>query len=79
MLRRTMLAVGRTLGWALVGMLLVGLALYIRFLRSGPELEPWHRAHLDEEITEARADEVRTIADNRALETRLFAEVELDV
>ena len=79
MLRRTMLAVGRALGWALVGMLLVGLALYIRFLRSGPELEPWHRAHLDEEFTAARADEVRTIADYRALETRLLAEVDREV
>lgn len=79
MLRRAVLAVGRALGWALVGMLLVGVVLYIRFLRSGPELEPWHRAHLDEEFTVARADEVRTIADYRALEGRLFAELDREV
>ena len=39
MLRRAVLAVGRALGWALVGMLLVGVVLYIRVLRSGPELD----------------------------------------
>jgi alpha-beta hydrolase superfamily lysophospholipase len=72
-------AVGRALGWALVGMLLVGLVLYIRYLRSGPELEPWHRAHLDEEFTAARADEVRTIADYRALERRLFDEIDREI
>jgi len=78
-LRRAVLAVGRALGWALVGMLLVGAVLFIRFLRSGPELEPWHRARLDEEFTVARADEVRTIADYRALEGRLFAELDREV
>ena len=79
MIGRTLRAIGRALGWALVGMLLVGVVLYIRFLRSGPELEPWHRAHLDEEFTAAKADEVRTVADYRALETRLFAELDREV
>src|SRR5262245_47607565 len=79
MVRGALRAVGRALGWALVGMLLVGLALYGRYLRSGPELEPWHRARLDEEFTVARANEVRTIADYRALETRLFAELDREV
>jgi hypothetical protein len=78
-LRGAVLAVGRALGWALVGMLLLGLVLYIRYLRSGPELEPWHRAHLDEEFTAARADEVRTIADYRALERRLFDEIDREI
>ena len=78
-MRRAVGAIGRALGWALVGMLLVGVVLYIRFLRSGPELEPWHRAHLDEEFTAAKADEVRTVADYRALETRLFAELDREV
>jgi alpha-beta hydrolase superfamily lysophospholipase len=72
-------AVGRALGWALVGALIVGVALYVRFLRSGPELEPWHTARLDQEFTVARAADVRNLADYRALETRLFAELEREV
>jgi alpha-beta hydrolase superfamily lysophospholipase len=79
MLRAALRAIGRALGWALVGVLLVVAVLYVRFLRSGPELEPWHRARLDAEFTAARADEVRTIADYRALETRLFAELDSEV
>ena len=54
LLRATIRAAGRALGWALVGMLLVGVVLYLRYLRSGPELEPWHRVHLEEEFTAAQ-------------------------
>ena len=79
MLRGTIVAVGRALGWAFVGMLLLGLVLYLRYLRSGPELEPWHRVHLEEEFTAAAADKVSTIADYRALEARLFAELDREV
>ena len=62
-----------------IAVLLVGAAAYTSFLRSGPELEVWHRAPLDEEFTAARADEVRTIRDYRALEDRLFAELDREV
>jgi alpha-beta hydrolase superfamily lysophospholipase len=79
MLRGALRAIGRALGWALAGMLLLGLVLYVRYLRSGPELEPWHRARLDEEFTAARADEVRTLADYRALEARLSVELDREV
>jgi alpha-beta hydrolase superfamily lysophospholipase len=79
MMRRALRAIGLAIGSALFGMLLVGLALYIRFLRGGPELEPWHRAHLDEEFTAAQADELRTVANYRALEARLFDELDREV
>src|SRR4026209_1657959 len=79
LLRATIGAAGRALGWALVGMLLMGLVLYVRYLHSGPELEPWHRVQLEEEFTAGSADKVRTIADYRALEARLFAELDRDV
>lgn len=79
MLRGALRAIGRALGWALAGMLLLGLVLYVRYLRSGPDLEPWHRARLDEELTAARGDEVRTIEDYRALEARLSVELDREV
>jgi alpha-beta hydrolase superfamily lysophospholipase len=79
MMRRAVRAVGLAVGSALLGMLLIALAWYVHFLRSGPELEPWHSARLAEEFTAARADEVRTVAVYRALEARLFAELDREV
>ena len=67
------------LGSAAFGLAIIGGVLYAHFLRSGPELEVWHRAPLDEEFTAARASEVRTLADYFALEQRLFAELDREV
>ena len=78
-LRSTARLLGLAIGSALMGALLIALVMYVRYLRSGPELEPWHDAQLDTEFTAADADEVRTIADYRALETRLFAELDREV
>jgi alpha-beta hydrolase superfamily lysophospholipase len=64
---------------ALVGLVLIGIAIYIWFLRSGPPLEPWHEARLADEFTAARADQIHTVADYRALETRLYGELDREV
>jgi len=79
MLRSTVRMLGLAIASALFGALLIALAFYIRFLRSGPELEAWHVARLEAEFTAANADEVRTIADYRALEARLFDELDREV
>ena len=79
MLRSTLRMLGLAIASALFGALLIALAFYIRFLRSGPELEPWHDARLGAEFAAANADEVRTIADYRALEARLFDELDREV
>jgi alpha-beta hydrolase superfamily lysophospholipase len=79
MLRRTVRMFGLAAASVLSGLLLIGLLVYAHHLRSGPEVEAWHRVRLDEEFTAARADEVRTIADYRALENRLFAQLDREV
>jgi alpha-beta hydrolase superfamily lysophospholipase len=61
---------------ALLGLAVVGAVLYLRFLGSGPALEPWHKLVLEEEFTAERAASVRTLEDYRALEDRLFRELE---
>ena len=43
---------------------------------SSVPLEPWHSEKLDEEFTEAKAEQVRTFDDYLALEDRLFRELD---
>lgn len=42
-------------------------------------LQPWHTARLSEEFTAEKTDEIRTFDDYRALEDRLFAELDREV
>jgi len=63
----------------LLGLAVLAAGAYAWFLRSGPEPRVWHTAHLQQEFTAAKADEVRTLADYRALEDRLFAELGTEV
>lgn len=59
---------------AALGLVLVGAAFYVHFLRSGPPLEPWHRLQLPD-FTADRASEVQTLEAYRRLEEGLFAEL----
>jgi len=61
-------------GSVLLGLTLVGFALYVHFLRSGPAPEPWHRVELPD-FTAKLAPTIQTLDDYRALEDRLFAEL----
>lgn len=74
LLRWLMLAAGS----ALFGLLLVGLGFYAHFLRSGPPLHPWQLERLVD-FTAGDAAQVATLADYRALEDRLFADLEARV
>ena len=65
-------------GSAVLGLLLLGLGIYGRYLASGPELQPWHRVALAD-FTARQADEIVTLDDYRRLEDRLFADLEARV
>lgn len=65
-------------GSAALGLVLLGLAIYARFLAAGPELQPWHRVALAD-FTAGQAREVATIDDYRRLEDRLFADLDARV
>jgi alpha-beta hydrolase superfamily lysophospholipase len=69
----------KVLGSVLLGLTLIAVGGYVWFLRSGPEPKVWHTTHLEQEFTAAKADDVRTIADYRDLEDRLFAELKAQV
>lgn len=61
--------------YGLAGAALAGIVAYVAFLQSRPDLKPWHTARLAGEFRAADRDRVRTLADYRALEDRLFAQV----
>ena len=65
-------------GSALFGLVLVGLGFYAHYLSSGPPLHPWQLERL-EDFTAGDAGTVRTLADYRELEDRLFADLEARV
>ena len=64
---------------AVIGFIVGALVIYIHMVRSGPPLELWHTTELTEEFTVDRADEIRTFADYRRLEQRVFAQMDREV
>jgi len=75
MLRSLLRLLAFGIGSALFGLVLVGVAFYVRFLSSGPELKPWHQVQFKSEFTVAREKEITTLEDYRKLEDRLFDEL----
>jgi alpha-beta hydrolase superfamily lysophospholipase len=57
----------------------MALALFVGVGCGPSPVEPWHTARLTEEFTAAKADEIRTFDDYRALEDRLFAQLDREV
>jgi alpha-beta hydrolase superfamily lysophospholipase len=78
-LRRNLKRVGRTLAVALLGFLVGVLLLYVWWARSGPPVQPWHTVELEEELTAAKAEAVRTLADYQVLEERVLQELDAKV
>ena len=66
------------LGYGACGLVIAVIAVYRWHLDSLPELKIWHTAHLTAEFR-AKDDTVRTIADYRALEERLLAQLKREV
>src|SRR5512141_512461 len=64
---------------AALGLVVIGAAVWLYFALNGPEPQPWHRVELKEEFTAADADRVKSLADYRRLEDRLFEELRRQV
>ena len=60
---------------ALIGGLIVGVLMLVRYLIGGPSLAWWHTIDLSAEFTAERATALHSISDYRALEDRLHAEL----
>jgi alpha-beta hydrolase superfamily lysophospholipase len=70
---------GLFIGYGLLCMLLALAGVYALYLRALPDLQPWHTADLDAEFEAADSDRVKTLADYRGLEDRLFAQLDREV
>jgi pimeloyl-ACP methyl ester carboxylesterase len=62
-----------------IGLTIAIVAAYLSHLGSLPDLKVWHTARLDAEFRASDAGKVRSLADYRALEDRLFDEVQREV
>ena len=58
-----------------LGATLALLTAYVVYLNSGPELKPWHEAKLDAEFRAGDEPRVRTLADYRYIEARVFEQL----
>jgi len=70
---------GLFIGYGVACMLLALAGVYAVYLRGLPDLQPWHTAHLDAEFEAADSERVTTLDDYRALEERLFAQLNREV
>ena len=67
------------LGYGSLGALIAVIAAYGWQLQSLPDLKIWHTARLDAEFRAGNAGTIRTLADYRALENRLFEQLGAEV
>ena len=78
-MRHALKHVGYLVGYGSLGALIVFVTAYAWHLRSLPDLAIWHTAQLDGEFRAGDAARLYTLADYRALEDRLFAELKREV
>ena len=76
MLPKFLIRVLTALTYACAGALLVGIALLVGYVGAGPQLAWWHTIELRDEFTADSSSRIRSVADYRALEDRLFASLE---
>ncbi len=76
---RNLKRTARTVAVALLGFLVGVLLIYVWWVRGGPPVAPWHTVELEEELTAAKVDAVRTLADYQALEDRVLGELDAKV
>ena len=67
------------LSYGALGIVVALIAVYAWYLEGLPDLKVWHTARLDSEFRADDAGRIRTIADYRALEDRLFQQVRVEV
>jgi hypothetical protein len=66
-------------GSTLLGVFVLALVIYGYFLNHGPQPYLWHTAELTQEFAADKADEIRSLADYRRLEDRLFEELRSEI
>jgi alpha-beta hydrolase superfamily lysophospholipase len=79
---RVMRFVGRLVanfGVALFGALIAAVLAYVLWARAQPPVQLWHEVALEQEFTAARAQEIASLDAYRALEDRLFEELDAKV
>jgi pimeloyl-ACP methyl ester carboxylesterase len=79
MARHALKQLAYLLGYGTLMLAVAIVAIYVRQLNSLPELKVWHTARLDAEFRAADTEQVRTLADYRALEERLFEQLRTEV
>lgn len=79
MLGSTLRLLWKALASALLGLLLIMVVAYGWFVFHGPAPSVWHTARLDAEFKARDEQSVGTIAGYKALEDRLFAELQTEV
>jgi len=76
---RSVKKLGLYLGIAFLGFLAGVQLLYVLWALDGPPMQPWHEIEVTEEFTIDKADQVQTLVEYRALETRLFDEMDAQI
>jgi len=66
---------GLFVAYGLAGAVLALAVAYVAYLHGRPDLKPWHTVRLAAEFRAADRGRVRTLADYRAVEERVFAEL----
>jgi len=70
----------RSFGWlSFQWLVILTLSALLQACAGGPTLELWHEAHLTQEFTADRADQIATLAEYLELEDRLYTEMDQDV
>ena len=79
MLPKFLIRVLTALTYACAGALLVAIALLVHYVGAGPQLAWWHTTELSDEFTADSSTKVRSVADYRTQEDRLFASLDRQV
>ena len=79
MMRHALKHLAYLLGYGTSVLAVAVVAIYAWKLQSLPDLKIWHTARLEAEYRAADAEKIRTLADYRALENRLFEQLRVEV
>jgi alpha-beta hydrolase superfamily lysophospholipase len=79
MARQSLKYLAFLLGCAVLGLVAALAAIYSWRLDNLPALTTWHTVHLDAEFRAADRNKIRTLADYRALEDRLFGQLKTEI
>lgn len=78
-MKRLLKHLALALGYGALGVIVVGVLGYLRYLQGRPELKPWHTARLDHEFRVGDPASAVRFDQYLEQEERLFAELDLEV